>query len=53
MGNLHIVEKLTTGEAIVTHSANGTDFGVRLPSGMIHWFRTETAARGCAYWPVR
>lgn len=52
IGNLHIVE-MRNGDAIVTADARGTDYGVRLPSGMVHWFDDEAAARGSAYWAYR
>lgn len=33
-----------------THIGKG--FGVRLPSGMIHWYDTAEEATSGAYWPI-
>jgi hypothetical protein len=32
-------------------SDGGTRYGIRLPSGLTHWFDTEHDARRSQYWP--
>jgi hypothetical protein len=46
-----IIEKLRSGESLVTHPNRGYDVGVRLPGGMTHWFDSEAQARASQYWP--
>ncbi len=47
----HVIEKLDTGEALIMHPFRGSDVGVKLTSGMVHWFRNEMEARQSNYWP--
>lgn len=56
--DLYVVEEVGKAHSAGTvRLLNGTPigkgFGVRLPSGMTHWFDDEKKARASDYWPKK
>lgn len=55
MSDLYVIDAIDTLRGTVRlldGGPLGRGFGVRLPSGMTHWFPTIDDARGSQYWPA-